>query len=172
MPYNNTLKNTDKEFYIEVARLLNVTPATAKRYWVDGFYEAIVRMTYRNGIFRFPIMGTITTTFEPEYYQEQVNPDDPKGEKVLYKVPARDKPHFTFNSDFVDDINNMAVTKAGRKRVRKNQLNSVDYRRMQRSAVLGDYGTLTPDRIEQANQDLLKKLQEKKDKIEEMEETE
>ena len=159
MPYNNTNKNTDKEFYKEVAKRLNVTPDTVKRYWIDGFYDAIVLLVYRDGICRLPNLGTFTSIHEEECYQSQ---KDENGEKVTYLVPARDKPVFREHNDFIDDINFMAVTKAARKRVRKNQLNANDYRRIQRASALGSFGSMTPARAEKAQDDLLKLIEEKK----------
>ena len=162
MPCNNSDKNTDKEFYAEVARLLNVTVPTAKRYWIDGFYEVIVRMMYRSGGCRLPNLGNFFSVHEEEYFQSQKDPAHPKGEKILYKVPARDRPEFTPHDTFINDINNMAVTKAARKRVRRQQLTSSDFKRIQRASSLGDYGSITPDRVKKAEDSLLEKLEEKK----------
>ena len=60
----------------------------------------------------------------------------------------------------------MGVTKAYRKRVRKNQLTAMDYRRQQRAAELGEYGSKAQERIEQSKEnfkELLKKKKEKKE---------
>ena len=110
-----------------------------------------------------PNLGTFTLVHEPESYQKQIND---KGEEVIYKVPARDKPVFTPHDTFINDVNYMGVTKAYRKRVRKNQLTAMDYRRQQRAAELGEYGSKAQERIEQSKEnfkELLKKKKEKKE---------
>ena len=85
MPYNNSDKNTDKELYTEVARLLGVTVPTVRKYFIDGFYEAIVRFCYLKGKCTLPNLGTISLVHEDEYYQTQENEN--RG-KVIYRVAA------------------------------------------------------------------------------------
>lgn len=163
MPYGNSNKNTDKELYTDISRLLGVSPQTVKRYIIDGFYEAIVRRIYLQRSCTIPNLGTFTLIHEPESYQKQVNES---GEEVIYKVPARDKPVFTPHDTFINDVNYMGVTKAYRKRARKNQLTAMDYRRQQRAAELGEYGSKAQERIEQSKEnfkELLKKKKEKKE---------
>ena len=96
---------------------------------------------------------------EPEYYQKQVNED---GEEVIYKVPARDKPVFIPHDTFINDVNYMGVTKAYRKRMKKNQLTAMDYRRMQRAAELGDFGSNAQERVQQAKDNFKEMLEQKK----------
>lgn len=163
MPYGNSNKNTDKEFYTDISRLLGVSVQTVKRYVIEGFYEAIVRRIYLQRSCTIPNLGTFTLVHEPEYYQKQINEN---GEEVIYKVPARDKPVFTPHDTFINDVNYMGVTRAYRKRARKNQLTAMDYRRQQRAAELGEYGSKAQERIEQSKEnfkELLKKKKEKKE---------
>ena len=139
MPYGNSDKNTGKELYTDIARILDVSIQTVKRYIIDGFYEAVVRRLYLQRSCTIP---------------------------NLDKVPARDKPVFTPHDTFINDVNYMGVTKAYRKRVRKNQLTAMDYRRQQRAAELGEYGSKAQERIEQSKEnfkELLKKKKEKKE---------
>lgn len=166
MPYGNSNKNTDKELYTDIARLLDVSPQTVKKYIVDGFYEAIVRRIYLQRSCTIPNLGTFTLVHEPESYQRQINEN---GEEVIYKIPARDKPVFTPHDTFINDINYMGVTKAYRKRAKKNQLTAMDYRRQQRAAELGSYGSMTPERIEQSKENFKELLEKKKKKQEEKE---
>lgn len=163
MPYGNSDKNTDKELYTDIARLLGVSPQTVKRYIIDGFYESIVRRIYLQRSCTIPNLGTFTLVHEPEYYQKQINEN---GEEVIYKVPARDKPVFTPHDTFINDVNYMGVTKAYRKRVRKNQLTAMDYRRQQRAAELGEYGSKAQERIEQSKENFKELLKKKKQKKE------
>lgn len=160
MPYNNSDKNTDKELYTEVARLLGVTVPTVRKYFLDGFYEAIVRFCFLKGKCTIPNLGTISLVHEDEYYQTQKNE---KGEEVIYKVAARDKPVFFPHDTFINDVNCLGVTKAYRKRARKNQLTAMDYRRQQRAAELGNYGSMTPERIEQSKENFKEWLKKKKE---------
>lgn len=159
MPYNNSDKNTDKELYVEIARLLNLTVPTVRRYMVEGFYEALVRFIYLKGKCTIPNLGTFNLIHEEEYYQTQTNAD---GEQVIYRVPARDKPVFTPHDTFLNDVNCLGVTKAYRKRARKNQLTAMDYRRQQRAAELGSYGTLSAERIESSKENFKELLEKKK----------
>ena len=159
MPYNNSDKNTDKELYTEVARLLGVTVPTVRKYFIDGFYEAIVRFCYLKGKCTLPNLGTISLVHEDEYYQTQKNE---KGEEVIYRVAARDKPVFHPHDTFINDVNCLGVTKAYRKRAKKNQLTVMDYRRQQRAAELGSYGSMTPERIEQSKENFKELLEKKK----------
>ena len=86
----------------------------------------------------------------------------PNGEEVVYRVPARDKPIFTPHDTFINDVNCLGVTKAYRKRAKKNQLTAMDYRRQQRAAELGNYGSMTEERIDSAKQDFKELLAQKK----------
>ena len=159
MPYGNSDKNTDKELYTDIARLLGVSVQTVRKYIVDGFYEAIVRRIYLQKSCTIPNLGTFTLVHEPEYYQKQTNEN---GEEVIYKVPARDKPVFTPHDTFINDVNYMGVTKAYRKRARKNQLTAMDYRRQQRAAELGEFGSKSQERIEKSKENFKELLEKKK----------
>lgn len=160
MPYGNSDKNTDKELYTDIARLLGVTVATVRRYIIEGFYEALVRRIYLKGSVTVPNLGTFTLVHEEEYYQTQ---KDENGEEVIYKVPARDKPVFTPHDTFINDVNCMGVTKAYRKRAKKNQLTAMDYRRQQRASELGNYGSMAKERIDQSKANLQELLNKKKE---------
>lgn len=160
MPYGNSSKNTDKELYTDIARLLDVSVPTVKRYIVDGFYEAIVRRIYLQRSCTIPNLGTITLVHEPEYYQKQT---DENGNEVVYKIPARDKPVFTPHDTFINDVNYMGVTKAYRKRAKKNQLTAMDYRRQQRAAELGEFGSKAQEQIEKSKENFKELLKKKKE---------
>lgn len=159
MPYGNSDKNTDKELYTDISRLLGVAVSTVRRYIVDGFYEAVVRRLYLKRTCTIPNLGTFTLVHEPESYQKQ---KDENGEEVIYKVPARDKPVFIPHDTFINDVNYMGVTKAYRKRMKKNQLTAMDYRRMQRAAELGDFGSNAQERVQQAKDNFREMLEQKK----------
>lgn len=163
MPYNNSNKQTDKEFYATVARLLNVTPATVKKYWVEGFYEAFVRELYLKGGCRLPLMGNFSLKQIAESFQEQTSPS---GEKVVYRVPERDIPTYQPSDDVINDCNMMGVTKAYRKRVKAGKLTQRDYQRQIRAERLGVYGSLSKERIEQSKEDFKKKLKKIKEEKE------
>lgn len=145
MPYNNSNKQTDKEFYAGVARMLGVSPATVKKYWVEGFYEYFVRTEYLTGVCRFPKLGTFGLRRVAESFQVQRNVE---GEEVVYRVPERDVPIFTPHDTAINDVNMMGVTKPYRKRKSKNVLTEDDYKRQQRAEILGVHGSLSKERIE------------------------
>ena len=163
MPYGNSNKNTDKELFTDIARLLDVSIQTVRRYVVDGFYEAVVRRLYAKGSCTIPNLGTFTLVHEPESYQKQKNEN---GEEVIYRVPARDKPVFIPHDTFINDVNFMGVTKAYRKRAKKNQLTAMDYRRMQRAEELGDFGSKKKKKIQESKRNFKEMLDKKKEKQE------
>ena len=159
MPYNNSEKQTDKEFYTTFARLLNVTPATVKRYWVEGFYEAFVRELYLKGGCRLPLMGNFSLKHISESYQEQKNID---GKQVVYRVPERDVPYYIPSDNVINDCNMMGVTKAYRKRAKAGKLTQRDYQRQIRAERLGVYGSLSKERIEKSKEDFKETLEKVK----------
>lgn len=164
MPYNNSEKQTDKEFYAQVARLLNVTPATVKKYWVEGFYEYVVRALYLKGVCRLPMAGTFGLRQVSENYQVH---KDENGNEFVRHVVERDVPIFKPHDNMINDVNMMGVTKEYRKRKKKNALTENDHRRQQRAEKLGFYGSLSKERDEIAKQDFSKLLEDLKKEAEE-----
>ena len=159
MPYNNGGAITDKEFYTGVSRFLDVTYRTVGKYWEDGFYEFIVREIWLKGSLRIPHLGTFSLQHIDESFQTQTNAD---GEKVVYRVPERDIPIFTPGDDFINDVNFEGVTKKYRKRAKANKLNPADVRRQERVVKFGNYGSMSPERVEQAKQNFQEMLEQKK----------
>ena len=159
MPYGNSNAITDKEFYAGIARFLNVTSATVKKYWVDGIVEFIIRELYYRGTCRVPHLGTFSLIHEPESMQVQKNEN---GNEVTYVVPERDRPVFTPHDDMINDVNMQGVTKRYRKRAKAGQLNQRDYVRQQRSEKLGIFGSLTDQRIEASKADFKEMLEQRK----------
>lgn len=146
MPYNNSSKKqTDKEVYAGMARLIDVSVSTMKKYLIEAVYEYIVRTLYLTGVVRIPNLGTFTLRRVAENIQVQRNAD---GEEVVYRVPERDVPIFTPHDTFINDVNMMGVTKAYRKRKKNSVLSENDYKRQQRADILGVHGSLSKERIE------------------------
>lgn len=146
MPYNNSSKKqTDKEVYTGMGRLIGVTAATMKKYLIEAVYEYIVRTLWLVGVVRIPNLGTFTLRRVAENVQVQRNID---GEEVIYRVPERDVPVFTPHDTFINDVNMMGVTKAYRKRKKNGVLTENDYKRQQRADIFGVYGSLSKERIE------------------------
>lgn len=159
MPYGNTNAITDKEFYSGIARLLNVTPSTVKKYWEDGFNEFIIRELYFRGTCRVPHFGTFSLKHIPEEVQIQ---KDENGEEVTYFVPERDKPIFTPHDDMINDVNMQGVTKKYRKRVKANQLTYRDIARQQRADKLGVFGSINEDRVNASKVSFKELLEQRK----------
>lgn len=105
-------KRDSQEFYHLIARLLDNKPNTVQRYW-RGVFEVIVRELYTTGVVYLPQIGYLTLKEYPRQVQKQVTAD---GEVHYYEVPARDRPIFTPDDEFIDDINMEGVTKSYRKR--------------------------------------------------------
>lgn len=159
MPYNGTGKQTDKEFYEGVARLLDVTPQRAKKYWEDGFNEFIVRELFFKGICRLPNIGTFTVYKIEENVQYQ---EDENGKLIYYRVPERYIPKFTPHDIMINDINMNGVTKKYRKRLRENVLTERDYKRKLRAQALGVDEPMTEEHIEASKISFKEKLEKKK----------
>lgn len=167
MPYVNSNAITDKEFYSGVARLLDVTPSTVKRYWEDGFNEFIIRELYFRGTCRLPHFGTFSLQHTPEEVQIQ---KDENGEEVTYFVPERDKPIFTAHDDMINDVNMQGVTKKYRKRVKNNQLTYRDIARQERAKKLGVFGSIAEDRVNASKASFKEMLEQRKAEKEKMKE--
>lgn len=159
MPYNNSNKITEKEFYTGVSRFLNVTPKTARRYWENGFLEFIIRELFFMGTVCIPHMGTISLKYMPEGVNNQKDKD---GKEVIFKVPERDVPYFTPHDTFINDVNMHGVTKKYRKRLKNGQLTQRDYERERRAETLGSFGTMTPERLEASKENFKDLLNKKK----------
>ena len=160
MPYNNTNALTDKEFYAGIARLMDNKPTTVRKYWEDGIYEFIVRELFFRGSIRIPHIGTISLKHLEKTYSRQT---DVNGKPVVYEVPERDIPVFTPHDDFINDVNNMGVTKRFRKRAKAGKLNPADIRRQERADLLGDFGSLSEERQAIAKENFAEKLAKMKE---------
>lgn len=159
MPYNGSDKQTDKEFYSGVARLLDVTTDTVKKYWEDGFNEFIVRELFFKGICRLPNIGTFTVYKIEENIQYQTNEN---GEVEYYRVPERYVPKFMPHDIMINDINMNGVTKKYRKRLRDNVLTERDYKRKIRAQALGVGEPMTEEHIQASKLSFKEKLEQKK----------
>lgn len=159
MPYNNSNKQTDKEVYTGMGRLIGVTAATMKKYWIEAAYEYIVRTLWLTGCVKIPNLGTFTLRRTAENIQIQRTVD---GKEMTYLVPERDVPVFTPHDTFINDVNMMGVTQAYRKRKKNGVLTENDYKRQQRADILGVYGSLSKERIENSEREFSKFLDELK----------
>lgn len=155
MPYNNTNALTDKEFYAGTARLMDYKASTIRKYWEDGLYEFIVRELFFRGSIRIPHLGTFSLKHLEETYSKQT---DANGNPVVYKVPERDIPVFTPHDTFINDVNNMGVTKKFRKRAKAGKLNPADIKRQERADLLGDFGSMSEERQAIAKGNFAEKL--------------
>ena len=90
-----------KDFFNIASRFVGARPATAKTWW-NGFFEVIVRELYTSGMVYLPKIGYFTLQHMDEKIQKQKDPDG-NGVKY-YVVPERDKPVFTPDDDFINDI--------------------------------------------------------------------
>ena len=150
---------TDKEFYTLMARHADVTNLnTVEKYW-RAAVEVIIREMYINRTCRVPLIGTFYAKEIGETFQVQKGRD---GKEKIYKVEPRIRPLFEPHDDFINDINMMAVTKRGRKRVRRNTMTQRDYLRQIRADALGVDGSLSEERMENSRKKFKEMLQQKK----------
>lgn len=119
-----------KDFFNIASRFVGARPATAQTWW-NGFFEVIVRELYTSGMVYLPKIGYFTLQHMDEKIQKQKDPDG-NGVKY-YVVPERDKPVFTPDDDFINDINMTGVTKSYRKRLTHEGLTLRDKERERRA---------------------------------------
>lgn len=156
---NNNRELTNKEFYLEACRFADSkSAATAKKWW-QAFVEVIVRQLYFNNSCSVPYLGVFGLKYLPQQTQTQKSPDGDG--VVVYEVPERNIPIFSPNDSFVNDVNMIGVTKAFRKRQKKNKLTQRDHLRQQRSEMLGAEGSLSEAHLEAAKARFLETLKEK-----------
>lgn len=153
---------TDKEFYTQMARFADVSNlSTVEKYW-EAAVETIIRELYINHTCRVPMLGTFFVKEIGESIQLQKGKD---GEEKLYKVPARIVPQFVPHDDFTNDVNMIAVTKLGRRRVRRGSLTERDYKRQIRAESMGVIGSLSEERMEASREKFKEMLKDKKNKV-------
>lgn len=150
---------TDKQFDTEVSRLLDCSPATAKKYR-EAIVEVVIRQMYFNGKCRFPYLGNFYVKEIEGYTQKQKNKN---GGYSYFDVPAHNKPCFEPADSFVNDINMGGVTKAYRKRLKRNKLTKADIERMARANQLERLKNYRELERQKGIEDFQEKLRQKKE---------
>lgn len=160
----------NQEFYNYAGELLNVSPQTAKKYWMC-FVDTIIHMLHFDGKCQMPSVGQFYLQEMPEQRVVGKNNDgelvervNPKWYKILYK----------YNEDFLNNVNGRGVTKKYRKRVRDRKLTPNDLKLItQAEAERTAKRTLEQmqnERIEQAKQqsydDFINVINQKKEEYE------
>lgn len=159
MEKNTNRELTSKEFYLDACRFADSkSTVTAKKWW-QAFVEVIVRQLYFNNSCYVPYLGMFGLKYLPQQTQTQKAPDGDG--VVVYEVPERNIPIFSPNDSFVNDVNMIGVTKAFRKRQKKNKLTQRDHLRQQRAEMLGAEGSLSEAHLEAAKARFLETLKEK-----------
>lgn len=112
----------NQEFYEYAGGLLNVSPQTAKKYWM-GFVDTIIHILHFDGRCQMPAVGTFSLEELPE---RRVMAKNEQGELVEQINPAWFKILYKVNEDFLNNVNGRGVTKKYRKRVRERKLTPND----------------------------------------------
>ena len=112
----------NQEFYAYAGGLLNVSPQTAKKYWM-GFVDTIIHILHFDGKCQMPSVGTFTLEELPE---RRVMAKNEQGELVERINPAWFKILYKYNEDFLNNVNGRGVTKKYRRRVRERKLTPND----------------------------------------------
>ena len=112
----------NQEFYEYAGGLLNVSPQTAKKYWM-GFVDTIIHILHFDGKCQMPSVGTFNLEELPE---RRVMAKNEQGELVEQINPAWFKILYKVNEDFLNNVNGRGVTKKYRKRVRERKLTPND----------------------------------------------
>ena len=108
----------NQEFYAYAGGLLNVSPQTAKKYWM-GFVDTIIHILHFDGKCQMPSIGRFDLKELPE---RRVMAKNDAGELVERINPAWFKILYTVNEEFLNNVNGRGVTKKYRKRVRERKL--------------------------------------------------
>lgn len=119
----------NQQFYEYAGGLLNVSPQTAKKYWM-GFVDTIIHILHFDGKCQMPSVGRFDLKEIPEY---RVMAKNDEGELVERINPAWFKILYTVNEDFLNNVNGRGVTKKYRKRVRERKLNANDLKLITRA---------------------------------------
>src|SRR5574344_2292385 len=91
----------NQEFYAYAGGLLNVSPQTAKKYWM-GFVDTIIHILHFDGKCQMPSVGTFTLEELPE---RRVMAKNEHGELVEQINPAWFKILYKYNEDFLNNVN-------------------------------------------------------------------
>lgn len=152
-------RTSDIELYRLVARELDCTAQTARRY-VDAIVEVIAKEVYLSGCCRVPNLGVFDAKQIKEYVQKQVTPE---GDIKEYLVPEHIKPVFTACDTFVNDCNMKGVTKKYRKRAKNKQLTVRDLERIAKADAINRLKNVADGEKEQAKADFTTRLKEMKE---------
>lgn len=137
---------TSKEFYTKACRYADSTSTETAKKWWRAFNEVFVHELYHNHTCRLPDVGTFDVRVVEESIQRQVAPG---GELMVYRVPERIVPTFTPHDTFINDVNYAIVTKAGRKREKRDVVTKRDQDRKCRAEADGVSDIpMTPEEIE------------------------
>lgn len=118
----NEHNKANQEFYAYAGGLLNVSPQTAKKYWM-GFVDTIIHILHFDGKCQMPSVGQFYLEELPE---RRVMAKNEVGELVEQINPAWFKILYKYNEDFLNNVNGRGVTKKYRKRVRERKLTPND----------------------------------------------
>lgn len=142
----------NQEFYAYAGGLLNVSPQTAKKYWI-GFVDTIIHILHFDGKCQMPSVGRFDLKEIPEY---RVTAKNDAGELVERINPAWFKILYTVNEEFLNNVNGRGVTKKYRKRVRERKLTPNDLKLITQAEIertaKRTLKQMQDDRIEQAKQ--------------------
>ena len=112
----------NQEFYAYAGGLLNVSPQTAKKYWM-GFVDTIIHILHFDGRRQMPGIGTFRLKKHPE---RRVMAKNEAGELVEQINPAWFSITYDANDAFINNVNGKGVTKLYRQRVRNRKLTPND----------------------------------------------
>lgn len=151
-------RTSDVELYRLVARELDCTVITAKKY-VDAIVEVIAKEVYLSGCCRVPNLGIFDAKHIDEKIQKQVH----DGELYEFVMPEHVKPVFTPCDTFINDCNMKGVTKKYRKRAKNKQLTVRDLERIAKAEAIERLKNVSTEMKETAKIDFADKLKEKKE---------
>lgn len=124
MGYNGL---TPQDFYKQLAKWMDTKPYTAQKWW-EASLEVIIRECFYNEKCKVPGLGEFILEQQKETIQHQII----NGEEKFYKVPEHFSVKFKPNDTFINDVNGQGITKAYRKRLKKQELTRRDIERQLR----------------------------------------
>lgn len=150
-------RTSDIELYRLVARELDCTAQTARRY-VDAIVEVIAKEVYLSGCCRVPNLGV----FDAKHIEERIQKQVHDGELFEFVMPEHVKPVFTPCDTFINDCNMKGVTKQYRRRSKKKQLTVRDLERIAKAEAIERLKNVSAEMKESAKIGFADKLKEKK----------
>lgn len=117
-----------KEYYLQVAKWVDVKKESTAKKWCNAVVEVIIQECFFKHTCRVPLLGVFDLELQKELTQTQTK----DGITQTYVVPEHYLIKFTPCDSFINDVNGKGVTKLYRNRVKKEKITKRDVERQLR----------------------------------------